>query len=115
MSRKTQGWFLICFLQSVWQDLRFSLKVFLSNPKFALVAILNLALGIAVASTVFSWIDNVLLHPYPGVTDTRGLALIETQTLSGEHLVASSYLDYRDYRDNLKLVSGVAIGRFTHP
>jgi MacB-like periplasmic core domain len=113
MSRKTGGWFLISFLQSVWQDLRFSLKVFVSNPKFTLVAILNLALGIAVASTVFSWIDNVLLHPYPGVTDTRGLALIETQTLSGEHLVASSYLDYRDYRDNLKLVSGVAIGRFT--
>jgi predicted permease len=113
MSWKTQGWFLISFMQSVWQDIRFSLKVFVSNPKFTLVAILNLALGIAVASTVFSWIDNVLLHPYPGVTDPHGLALIETETLSGEHLVASSYLDYRDYRDNLKLVSAVAIGRFT--
>jgi hypothetical protein len=55
----------------------------------------------------------VLLHPYPGVTDTRGLALIETVSGSGEPLVASSYLDYRDYRDNLKLVSAVAIGRFT--
>ena len=38
---------------------------------------------------------------------------METVTLSGEHLVASSYQDYRDYRDNLKLVSDVAIGRFT--
>jgi len=28
-------------------------------------------------------------------------------------LVATSYLDYRDYRDNLKLVSAVAIARFT--
>ncbi len=73
----------------------------------------TLALGIAVNATVFSWIDSVLLHPYPGVTDTRGLALIETVTLSGEHLVATSYLDYRDYRDNLKLVSDIAIGRFT--
>ncbi len=73
----------------------------------------TLALGIAVNATVFSWIDSVLLHPYPGVTDTRGLALIETMTLSGEHLVATSYMDYRDYRDNLKLVSDIAIGRFT--
>ena len=73
----------------------------------------TLALGIAVNATVFSWIDSVLLHPYPGVTDTRGLALIETVTLSGEHLVATSYVDYRDYRDNLKLVSDIAIGRFT--
>ena len=28
-------------------------------------------------------------------------------------MVATSYLDYRDYRDNLKLVSAVAIARFT--
>ncbi len=55
----------------------------------------------------------MLLRPYPGVSDTKGLALIETAGANGEHLVATSYLDYRDYRDNLKLVSAIAIGRFT--
>jgi MacB-like periplasmic core domain len=95
------------------QDLQFSVRFFTSHPKFALVAMFTLAVGIAVHATVFSWIDSVLLHPYSGVTDTQGLALIETVTLSGEHLVATSYLDYRDYRDNLKLVSEMAIGRFT--
>jgi putative ABC transport system permease protein len=105
--------FLPRFLQSLVADIRFSARFFASNPKFALVAVFTLALGIAVNATVFSWIDSVLLHPYPGVTDTSGLALIETVTLSGEHLVATSYLDYRDYRDNLKLVSEMAIGRFT--
>lgn len=100
------------FLRTVLQDLRFSFKLFSSNPKFALVAVFTLGLGIAVNATVFSWIDSVLLHPYPGV-DTRGLALIETVTLSGEHLVSTSYVDVRDYRDNLKLVSDLAIGRFT--
>ncbi len=100
-------------VQSLAQDIRFSFKLFTSNPKFALVAVLTLALGIAVNATVFSWIDSVLLHPYAGVPDPKGLALIETVTLSGEHLVATSYLDYRDYRDNLKLVSEIAIGRFT--
>ena len=101
------------FLQTVVQDIRFSHKLFASNRRFALIALLTLTLGIAVNATVFSWIDSVLLHPYPGVTDTRGLALIETVTLSGEHLVAMSYVDVRDYRDNLKLVSDLAIGRFT--
>src|ERR1700751_3767600 len=105
--------FLPRILQTFVQDIRFSGRVFTSNPKFSLVAGFTLALGIAVNATVFSWIDSVLLHPYPGVTDTRGLALIETVTLSGEHLVATSYLDYRDYRENLKLVSDIAIGRFT--
>jgi len=93
--------------------MRFSWKLFVSNRKFALVAALTLGLGIAVNATVFSWIDSVLLHPYPGVSDTRGLALIETITFSGEHLVATSYADVRDYRDNLNLVSDLAIGRFT--
>jgi predicted permease len=100
-------------LRTLPQDIRLSVRFFTSNPKFALVAMFTLALGIAVNATVFSWIDSVLLHPYPGVTDTHGLALIETVTLSGEHLVATSYVDYRDYRDNLKLISDIAIGRFT--
>jgi putative ABC transport system permease protein len=103
----------IGFLQTVFQDLRFSYKLLTSNPKFTLVAILTLGLGIAVNTTVFSWIDTVLLHPYPGVSDMDRLALIETVTLSGEHLVATSYVDVRDYRENLKLVSDLAIGRFT--
>ena len=110
---KTDRPFLPNILRNVLQDIRFSVRFFASNRKLALVAMFTLALGIAVNATVFSWIDSVLLHPYPGVTDTRGLALIETVTLSGEHLVATSYLDYRDYRENLKLVSDIAIGRFT--
>lgn len=101
------------FLRTILQDIQFSGRLLSSNPKFALVAVVTLGLGIAVNATVFSWIDSVLLHPYPGVTDTHGLALIETVSLSGEHLVATSYVDVRDYRDNLKLVSDLAIGRFT--
>jgi len=101
------------FPRRLWQDVRFALKVSAANPKFTAVAVLTLAVGIAINSTVFSWIDSVLLHPYRGVNQTQGLALIETESVAGEHLVASSYLDYRDYRDNLKLVSAVAIGRFT--
>lgn len=98
--------------QTFWQDLRFSLKLFVSNPKFTVVAVLTLAVGIAVTATVFSWIDSVLLHPYPGVADPTGLALLEP-VASGENLAANSYIDYRDYRDNLKLISAIAIARFT--
>lgn len=94
-------------------DLKFGLRMLTKAPGFALVAVLTLALGIAVNTTVFSWIDSVLLHPFPGVGDPRSLALIETVTPGGEYLVNSSYLDYRDYRDHLTLVSAVAVGRFT--
>lgn len=113
MPASTKDRSLSRFLQSILQDFRFSSKLLAAKPKFTLVAVLTLGLGIAVNATVFSWIDTVLLHPYPGVSDTPGLALIETVTLSGEHLVTTSYMDVRDYRENLKLVSDIAIGRFT--
>lgn len=95
------------------KDVRFGLRILRRSPWFTAVAVLTLGLGIAVNTTVFSWIDSVLLHPFPGVGDPQELALIETVTPTGEYLVGTSYLDYRDYRDTLQLVSGVAQGRFT--
>jgi len=100
-------------MPNLLKDVTFGLRILRRSPWFTAVAVLTLGLGIAVNSTVFSWIDSVLLHPLPGVDDERELALIETLTPTGEFLVNTSYLDYRDYRDNLTLVSGVALGRFT--
>ena len=102
------GWFSL-----LAGDVRFGLRILRGSPWFTAVAVLTLGLGIAVNATVFSWIDGVLLHPFPGVGDPQRLALIETVTPTGEFLVNTSYLDYRDYRDDLTLVSGVALGRFT--
>jgi predicted permease len=85
------------------------LRVLRRNPTLTAVAALTLALGIAVSTTVFGWIDGVLLHPYPGVQDAR-LAVLEMVLGDGgtedPHL---SFLDYRDLRDNLKLVSDIAL------
>src|SRR5690348_12592927 len=95
------------------KDVWFGLRILRRSPWFTAVAVLTLGLGIAVNTTVFSWINSVLLHPLPGVGDPHELSLIETVTPTGEYLVNTSYFDYQDYRDNLQLVSGVALGRFT--
>jgi predicted permease len=97
------------FRKDVW----FGLRMLRRSPWFTAVVVLTLGLGIAVNTTAFSWINSVLLHPFPGAGDPQELALIETVTPTGEYLVNTSVLDYLDYRDNLKLVSGVALGRFT--
>ena len=82
------------------------------TPGFTVVAAATLALGIAVNATVFSWIDSVLLRPFPSVGDPGQLAMVEMYT-GTDFIHNTSYLEYKDYRDHLSLVSGLAIGRFT--
>jgi len=93
-------------VRTLIQDLRFGFRMALRSPGFTLIAVLTLAAGIAANSTVFSWIDGVLLHPVPGVTDPARLVAFETVAPNGDALL-TSYPDYRDYRDHLKLISGL--------
>jgi len=89
------------------QDLGYALRSLRGKPGFAVAAILTLALGIAVNTVVFSWVDLVLLHPLPGTGDGRRLMVFESVQPDGEGRNIS-YADFRDYRDHLSL-SKVAI------
>ncbi|MCL4795259.1 MAG: ABC transporter permease [Bryobacteraceae bacterium] len=100
-------------MQSFFYDLRFGLRTLRGSPGFTAVAVLTLALGIAAATTVFGWIEGVLLNPFPGVAQPRDLYLLETVTTDGTNLVNFSFRDYQDYRDQLRLAEGVAASRFT--
>src|SRR5438046_9547811 len=58
--------------QRVWrwadeflQDLRFGARMLLRAPGFSVLAILCLTLGIGTNAAVFSWIEGILVRPYP--------------------------------------------------
>ncbi|HUI57493.1 MAG TPA: ABC transporter permease [Bryobacteraceae bacterium] len=94
-------------MHSLLEDLRYGLRILRASPGLTVTAIFTLALGIAANSTVFGWIDAVLLDPIPGASRGSELATLETVTPTGE-LENTAYRDYRDYRDSLRQVSGVA-------
>src|ERR1039458_8818792 len=99
-------------MRNLLQDVRFGLRVLSASPGFASVAVLTLGLGIASTTTVFSWIDSVLLHPYPGTIRSEELAALEMITAGAPNGGAAiSWPDYRDYRDSLKGISGLAVRR----
>jgi predicted permease len=94
-------------MRNLYEDLRYAFRVLRGSPGFTAVAVLTLALGIAANTTVFGWIDTLLVRPFPGVAAGGRLAALETVSPSGEYS-NTSYRDYRDYRDRLKSFSGLA-------
>jgi len=99
-------------VRTLIQDLRYGFRISLKKPGTAVIAVLTLAVGIGATTTVFSWIDSTLLRPIQGVADADRLTSFETLAPDGRAMT-TSYLDYRDYRDHLKLVSGIALFRPT--
>ncbi|MCW5981685.1 MAG: ABC transporter permease [Bryobacteraceae bacterium] len=95
-------------MTSLLQDCRYSFRILLKSPGFTLVAVLTLAVGIAANTAVYSWIETALMRPLPGVAATDELVSFESTTPNGE-FIPNCYPDYRDYRDHLKLVSGLAM------
>src|SRR5271165_5311010 len=78
----------------------------LRSPGFTAVAVFTLAIGISVNSTVFSWVDMILVRPIPAVADGEQLRVFESVAQDGAALT-TSWLDFVDYRDHLTLVSGL--------
>src|SRR5579864_9490082 len=99
-------------MRTLRQDLTFAFRMLRSNPGFTVVAVLTLSLGIGANTTVFSWIDDLLLRPYPGSSQSQQLAVLEMITAgTANGANQTSYLDYLDYRAHLKSISGLALHR----
>jgi predicted permease len=105
--RQAWGW---AWLDQLAQDLRYGLRQLWRNPGSTGVAVLTLAIGIGANTTIFSWIREVLLNPLPGAAQPERVVALEMLTPS-QSWVPTSYPDFRDIRDHVKLSEGMSVAQ----
>ncbi len=86
----------------IW-DLKFTFRSFLKSPAFVLTAVVTLALGIGVNTSIFSVVNAVLLRPL-AVTDPDRLVDLYTSETGFAH--ATDYQDFRDESTTLEDLAG---------
>jgi FtsX-like permease family len=88
------------------QDLRYGVRALRRSPRFTLVSILALALGIGVNTVVFTAYKALVARPIDA-RDPSTLVNIAQRLQSGETMARFSYPDFEAYRDGLRSFSGV--------
>ncbi len=95
-------------MQTLWQDLRYALRLLQKSPGFTAVAVLTLALGIGANTAVFSVVDAVLLRPLPYKSPERLVLVSESVPKLGNDDLGVSAAEYFDYRSRNRSFSETA-------
>jgi putative ABC transport system permease protein len=98
-------------MQTLWQDLRYGVRMLLKQPGFSLICIAALALSIGANTAIFSAANALLLRPLPVEDIDR--VVVPMTLREGFDPFGSPFLEYAAYRDRAHcfVSSGVATAR----
>ena len=98
-------------IENFVRDLRLGLRMLRRNPGFTVLVILCLTLGIGANSAVFSWVEGILLRPYPQVA--RQEQLVALSGTVGEEREQTSWPDLLDVKRSCALCETVFVSSIT--
>jgi putative ABC transport system permease protein len=98
-------------MDTLMQDLRYSIRNLFRQPTFALTAILTLALGIGASTAMFGVVNAVLLRPLPFPEPDRIVAVTNFYVKTGARGQNVSWQDFGDWKEQSR--SFAALGRYS--
>ncbi|HXA09299.1 MAG TPA: permease prefix domain 1-containing protein, partial [Chthoniobacterales bacterium] len=99
------------FLDTLWQDLRFALRMLAKKPGFAAVAVLTLAVGIGATSAVFSVVDRILFRSLPYPQDERLVSFgVMAPFDTREFMLGPDFVDWRGRQAPFEPITAVEPG-----
>lgn len=96
---------------TLWQDVRYGLRMLARNPGFTAVVILVLGLGIGAATSVFSIVNGVLLQSLPYKDPDRLVMLFSTYAKWDEMRSITSGMNFLDWQKQSRSFEDLAIVR----
>ena len=102
--------------RDIWRDVHYGLRQLSKRPGFAAVAILTLAVGIGATTSIFAFVDAVLLRPLPYPQPDR-LAIIWSGLGDSNRAPFSSYevFQIRQRTKEFEQVAGIWVTNSTLP
>jgi hypothetical protein len=101
----------VSLIENIYQDLHYGFRMLRRNLSFSILAVLCLTIGIGANAAVFSWIEGILLRPFPAVThQDRLLVLVGTNRTAadkgtvGSEFTDVSWPDFLDFQRNCTLI-----------
>jgi predicted permease len=98
----------IGFLETLWQDVRFALRMLRKSPGFSAVAILTLALGVGANTAIFSIVYAVLLKPLPYPHSEQLVFVPQAKPADGIKEAGWAWLNLEELRAQNRIFSEVA-------
>jgi putative ABC transport system permease protein len=95
------------------QDFRYGLRMLRRSPGFSILAIACLTLGIGANAAVFSWIEGILLRPFPLVADQDRLLAVAGTDRGAAGTTDLSWPDFQDLQQNCTLIESFIAEKIT--
>jgi predicted permease len=95
-------------LETLWQDLRYGVRMLGKNAGFTASAVLTLALGIGANTAIFSVVDAVLLRPLPFPASDHLVRIWESKPKEGYFRNVVNGLNFLDWREQNRSFESMA-------